>query len=107
MNNYFHLSKFLKQNDEKNPKFFLKKGLTSRPGCDIMIPERGKENLINQEGKTKMTRQEINNRITEIESKRFYLAMKDRWEPADYKEDKDLYNEWLSLTYKTKAIDEN
>ena len=54
-----------------------------------------------------MTRQEINNRITEIESKRFYLAMKDRWEPADYKEDKDLYNEWLILTYKTKAIDEN
>lgn len=54
-----------------------------------------------------MTRQEINNRIAEIESKRFYLAMKDRWESADYKEDKELYNEWFILTYKTKAIDEN
>lgn len=54
-----------------------------------------------------MTRQEINNRIAEIERKRFNLAMKDRWVPADYKEDKELHNEWIILTYKTKAIDEN
>ena len=53
-----------------------------------------------------MTRQEINNRIAEIEKERFALDMKDRWDTADYLKDDKLRKEWLKLTHHTKAIDE-
>lgn len=53
-----------------------------------------------------MTRQEINNRIAEIEKERFALDMKDRWDTVDYLKDDKLRKEWLKLTYHTKAIDE-
>jgi len=44
-----------------------------------------------------MTKQEIINRIAEIEDKRFYLSMKDRWNNADYDKDRAMLNEMSTL----------
>lgn len=44
-----------------------------------------------------MTKQEIINRIAEIENKRFYLSMKDRWNNADYDKDRAMLNEISTL----------
>lgn len=44
-----------------------------------------------------MTKQEIINRIAEIEDKRFYLSMKDRWNNADYDKDRAMLNEMNTL----------
>lgn len=44
-----------------------------------------------------MTREEIIKRMDEIETKRFYLAMKDRWDRSDYDWDNKMFNEWLNL----------
>ena len=44
-----------------------------------------------------MTEQERIEQIKEIERKRFYLAMKDRWNQHDYIVDATLFREWLDL----------
>lgn len=44
-----------------------------------------------------MTKQEVINRIAEIEDKRFYLSMKDRWSNEDYSRDHALLNEENTL----------
>ena len=44
-----------------------------------------------------MTRTEIEKKIEEIENKRFYLAMKDRWNANDYTTDNKWFRELLAL----------
>ena len=44
-----------------------------------------------------MTKQECINRLAEIENKRFYLSMKDRWNNADYDKDRAMLNEMNTL----------
>lgn len=44
-----------------------------------------------------MTRQEIMDRIEEIENRRFYIAMIDRWTQEDYNRDTELLNEEREL----------
>ena len=47
-----------------------------------------------------MIRNEIEKRIEEIENKRFYLAMKDRWNANDYATDNKWFKELLELKKK-------
>lgn len=44
-----------------------------------------------------MTREEITKRMEEIETRRFYLAMKDRWTREDFATDDKWFAEWLNL----------
>lgn len=44
-----------------------------------------------------MTRTEMENRMKEIERKRFFLAMKDFWSRDDFKEDDKMKAEWKEL----------
>ena len=44
-----------------------------------------------------MTLNEITKRIEEIESRRFFLAMKDRWSSGDYDLDRELFRELRQL----------
>lgn len=44
-----------------------------------------------------MNKTEIENRINELERRRFYLSMKDRWSAEDYQTDRKLWTEILSL----------
>lgn len=45
----------------------------------------------------KMLKHEIEKRIEELEERKFYLAMKDRWDFEDYKLDTELFNEIRKL----------
>ena len=42
-------------------------------------------------------REELTNRFDEVETKRFYLAMKDRWNNEDYDKERELANEELAI----------
>jgi phage terminase large subunit len=42
------------------------------------------------------TRKEIENRIEELETRKFYLDMVDRWTPEDYQYNRELCAEILS-----------
>ena len=44
-----------------------------------------------------MTTEEIKTKIEELESKKFYLAMKDRWDAEDYQYDRELFREIQEL----------
>ena len=44
-----------------------------------------------------MTRTEILNKIDELETARFYLAMKDHWNREDFARDNELFNEIRAL----------
>ena len=44
-----------------------------------------------------MTTEEIKIKIEELESKKFYLAMKDRWNAEDYQYDRELFHEIQEL----------
>ncbi len=44
-----------------------------------------------------MTTKEIKDKIEELESKKFYLAMKDRWDAEDYQYDRELFREIQEL----------
>ena len=59
--------------------------------------DRKREINLQQKGKCKMTRTEIEKKIEEIENKRFYLAMKDRWNANDYTTDNKWFRELLEL----------
>lgn len=50
-----------------------------------------------------MTKNEMQARINELEKRRFYLSMKDRWDADDYDYDRKLFAEALELK---KAIAE-
>lgn len=50
-----------------------------------------------------MTREEMMNRIEELETARFYLAMKDRWNNEDFQTDDRLYRELRELKQKVKG----
>lgn len=52
-----------------------------------------------------MTKDEILKRIDEIETRRFYLAMIDRWTTREYDTDTELANELYSL--KTTIMEMN
>lgn len=53
-----------------------------------------------------MTRQEIENKIKEIENKRFFLAMKDMWNREDFERDRKWNNEVRELEKELeKAVD--
>ena len=47
-----------------------------------------------------MTNEEMSKRIEELESKRFYLSMKDRWSSADFELDRKWWTEILDLEKK-------
>jgi len=49
-----------------------------------------------------MTKKEMLERMDEIETRRFYLAMKDRWNSKDFETDDKLFYEWLSLKKKVE-----
>ena len=51
-----------------------------------------------------MTKAEIEKRIDELETQRFYLAMKDRWNADDYRTDNKWFNELLDLKKKLFEI---
>lgn len=44
-----------------------------------------------------MTRTEILNKIDELETARFYLAMKDHWNREDFARDNELFKEIMTL----------
>lgn len=44
-----------------------------------------------------MAKQKIIKKMDEIETRRFYLMMKDRWTCEDYATDNKLFAEWLEL----------
>jgi len=58
--------------------------LTNPCSCGIIITERKEREVIT------MTRTEIIERIDELEANAFYLNMKDRWTPEDYR----IMNKW-------------
>jgi hypothetical protein len=67
-------------------------GLTNSQKCTILKTRKEKERF------TKMTRrEELTNRLDEVETKRFYLAMKDRWNNDDYDKERELANEELAI----------
>ena len=51
-----------------------------------------------------MTREEMLKRMDEIETRRFYLAMKDHWDRDDFETDRKWFNEWLDLKKKVEKI---
>lgn len=44
-----------------------------------------------------MTNREIEERIEELENKKFYLAMKDRWNDRDFQRDRELSRQIIEL----------
>jgi hypothetical protein len=42
-------------------------------------------------------REELTNRLDEVETERFYLAMKDRWNNDDYDKERELANEEFAI----------
>lgn len=50
-----------------------------------------------------MTNTEIMSRIEELETRRFYLSMKDHWSAANFETDRKMWMEILSLQ---KELDE-
>lgn len=57
--------------------------------------------VINKED-TKMSKQEMKEKMKELENRRFFLAMKDRWNSSDYALDDKLFHEWLELKNKVE-----
>lgn len=51
-----------------------------------------------------MTKEEMLKRMDEIETRRFYLAMKDRWDRSDYETDDKWFREWLDLKKKVEEM---
>lgn len=51
-----------------------------------------------------MTRQEIEKQIEELEDRKFYLAMKDRWNKEDYKRNDDLNKQLRELKEELKNV---
>ena len=51
-----------------------------------------------------MTRQEIEKQIEELEDRKFYLAMKDRWNKEDYKINSDLNAQIRTLKEELKNV---
>ena len=51
-----------------------------------------------------MTRQEIEKQIEELEDRKFYLAMKDRWNREDYKRNDDLNKQLKELKKELKNV---
>lgn len=51
-----------------------------------------------------MTRQEIEKQIEELENRKFYLAMKDRWNREDYKRNDDLNKQLRELKEELKNV---
>ena len=51
-----------------------------------------------------MTRQEIEKQIEELEDRKFYLAMKDRWNKEDYKRNDDLNKQLRELKKELKNV---
>lgn len=50
-----------------------------------------------------MTMTEKKARIEKLESLRFYLSMKDRWDYKDYEQDRAWFNELLKLKKEVEA----
>ena len=42
-------------------------------------------------------REELTNKLDVVETERFYLAMKDRWNNEDYNKERELANEELAI----------
>ena len=51
-----------------------------------------------------MTRQEIEKQIEELEDRKFYLAMKDRWNREDYKRNDNLNKQLRELKEELKNV---
>lgn len=51
-----------------------------------------------------MTREEIIKRMNEIETKRFYLKMKDFWDRKDFETDDKWFKEWFELKKELEKI---
>ena len=51
-----------------------------------------------------MTRQEVEKQIEELEDRKFYLAMKDRWNREDYKRNDDLNKQLRELKEELKNV---
>ena len=51
-----------------------------------------------------MTRQEIEKQIEELEDRKFYHAMKDRWNKEDYKRNDDLNKQLRELKKELKNV---
>lgn len=51
-----------------------------------------------------MMREKIEKRIDELESARFFLAMKDRWDRRDYEADDKMFKELLELKEQLKKM---
>lgn len=51
-----------------------------------------------------MTRQEIEKQIEELEDRKFYLAMKDRWNREDYKNNSNLNTQIRTLKEELKNV---
>lgn len=49
-----------------------------------------------------MSKQEMKEKMKELENRRFFLAMKDRWNSSDYALDDKLFHEWLELKNKVE-----
>lgn len=50
-----------------------------------------------------MTKAEMMKKMEQIETRRFYLAMKDHWTRKDFDLDHEMFNEWLNLK---RAVEE-
>ena len=51
-----------------------------------------------------MTKQEIEKQIEELEDRKFYLAMKDRWNREDYKKNDDFNKQLRELKEELKNV---
>ena len=51
-----------------------------------------------------MTKQKIEKQIEELEDRKFYLAMKDRWNREDYKRNDDLNKQLRELKEELKNV---
>ena len=52
----------------------------------------------------KRTREEITKRIEELETKKFYLAMKDRWNDRDFETDRNYRIEIAKLEKELEEV---
>lgn len=50
-----------------------------------------------------MTKAEILKKLDELENRRFYLSMKDRWSPDDYQHDREMMYEEIALRKKLEV----
>ena len=51
-----------------------------------------------------MTKQEMMDRMEELDKLRFFLSMKDRWNGEDYSTDRKWFAEWLDLKKKVEKM---